>query len=235
MLRKFSAIFFSPFSLLSPYGTAIMWILVPFKLSQSSLRLSSFLFLLFSLSCLSVISTSLSSTSPIHSYASYILLLVPSSEFFYFGYCILHLWLIFTSSISLLNIFCKLLIFASNFPLRSWIILTIITLKSFSWRLLISSSLSCFLGFSFFLFLHLTHLSLSFHLYSFSCGLLFAGKRVVASLASGAFPLVGEVDIEACCRFLGERGLCLTTDRWSSHWYSFCLQCPAPTVRHSCP
>ena len=78
-------IFSVPFSLSlsSPSGTPIIMMLVHLTLSQSSLRLSLFLFNLFSLFCpTSVISTSLSSTLLIRSSASYILLLVASKEFF---------------------------------------------------------------------------------------------------------------------------------------------------------
>ena len=78
-----SNIFSVPFSLSSPSGTLIIRMLVHLTLSQSSLRLSSFLFNLFSLFCSApVISTSLSSTSLTHSSASCILLLVASNEFF---------------------------------------------------------------------------------------------------------------------------------------------------------
>ena len=56
MLGKFLAIiswnmFSVPFSLSSPSGTPIMWMLVLLILSQSSLRLSSFVFNIFSLFC----------------------------------------------------------------------------------------------------------------------------------------------------------------------------------------
>ena len=63
-------------------------------LSQTCLRLSSFVFNLFSLFCsASIISTNLSSTLLICSSAFCILLLAASSEFFYFSYCILQLFL----------------------------------------------------------------------------------------------------------------------------------------------
>ena len=90
MLGKFSAIislniFSVPFFLSFPYGTPIIQTLVHLTLSQSSLRLFSVLFNLFSLFCsASVISTSLSSASLIRSSASCILLLVASNEFFFF-------------------------------------------------------------------------------------------------------------------------------------------------------
>ena len=67
----------------SPSGTPLIRMLVHFMLSQSSLRLSSFLFSLYFLFCsTSVISTNLSSTSLIRSSVSCILLLDASSEFF---------------------------------------------------------------------------------------------------------------------------------------------------------
>ena len=75
MFRRFSAIiskkcFLSLFSLSSPSGTPIMQMLVHLMLSQRSLRLSSFLFILFSIFCsTAVISTILSSRSFIHSSA----------------------------------------------------------------------------------------------------------------------------------------------------------------------
>ena len=80
-LGKFSAIissniFSGLFSLPSPPETSIMQMLVHLMLSQWSLRLSSFLFILFSLFYyVTVISTTLSSNSLIHSSASVIFLL----------------------------------------------------------------------------------------------------------------------------------------------------------------
>ena len=69
----------------SPSGTPIIWTLVRLMLSQSSLRLSLFLFSLFALFCSTpVISSNLSSTLLIRSSASCILLLAASSEFFLF-------------------------------------------------------------------------------------------------------------------------------------------------------
>ena len=66
--------------------------LVHLILSQSSLKLYSFLFILFSfvffLCSTAVTSTILSSSSLIHSSASLILLLIPFSVFF--SYCIFH-------------------------------------------------------------------------------------------------------------------------------------------------
>ena len=77
-LKFFScAFFFSPYS-----GTPIILMLVRLILSQRSLRLSSFLFILFTLFCSSeVISTILSSSSLIRSSTLDILLLIPSKVF----------------------------------------------------------------------------------------------------------------------------------------------------------
>ena len=66
----------------SSSGTPIIWMLVCLILSQRSLRLSSVLFILFTLFCSSeAISTILSSSSLIHSSASDILLLIPCRVF----------------------------------------------------------------------------------------------------------------------------------------------------------
>ena len=87
ILGKFSTIISSktfsyPFFVSSSSGTPVIWMLVHLILSQRSLRLSSFLFILFTLFCSSeVISTILSSSSLIHYSASDILLLVPSRVF----------------------------------------------------------------------------------------------------------------------------------------------------------
>ena len=66
-----------------PSGTLIMWMLVHLMLSQKSLRLFSFPFILFSILCFeAVISTILSSRLFICSSTSVILLLIPSSVLF---------------------------------------------------------------------------------------------------------------------------------------------------------
>jgi len=77
-------IFFSgSFSLSSPSGMPIMEMLVCLMLSQRSLRLSSFLYILFSiLYSVAVISTILSSRSFISFPTSVSLLLIPSSILF---------------------------------------------------------------------------------------------------------------------------------------------------------
>uniref|UniRef100_A0A8C6CBZ5 Uncharacterized protein n=1 Tax=Monodon monoceros TaxID=40151 RepID=A0A8C6CBZ5_MONMO len=153
MLGKFltiicSNIFSHPFSLSSLSGTPIMPMLLKLILSQRSLRLSSFLFILFSLFCFAAVnSTILSSRSLICSSVSVILLLIPSSVFFILVIVLFILvCLFFNSSRSWLNISCIFSIFASILFQRSWIIFTIIILNSFSGRLPISASFSCFSG-----------------------------------------------------------------------------------------
>ena len=99
--------------------------LVCLMLSQRSLRLSSFLFILFSLFYSTAVnSTILSSRSLICSYASVILLLIPSSVFFtsvivlFISVCLFFnssRCLFFNSSRSLLNISCIFLIFSNLF------------------------------------------------------------------------------------------------------------------------
>ena len=87
MLVKFltiisSNIFSNPFFFSSFSGTPKIQMLFHLMLSQKSLRLSSILFILFSLFCsLAVISTILSYSSLICSSASVILLLIPSRVF----------------------------------------------------------------------------------------------------------------------------------------------------------
>ena len=122
----------------SSSGTPIMQILVHLMLSQRSLRLSSILFILFSLFCsFVVISTILSSRSLIRSSASVILLLIPSSKVLVsFILLFITVCLLCSSSSYLLRVSC---IFSILFPVF-WIIFTIIILNSFSGRLPISSS-----------------------------------------------------------------------------------------------
>ena len=84
-----SNIFSVPFFFSSSSGTPIIQMLVhlilsPLSQTQRSLRLSSILFILFSLFCSAVvISSILSSRSLIRSSVSVILLLIPSREFFF--------------------------------------------------------------------------------------------------------------------------------------------------------
>ena len=99
------------------------------------LRLLSFLFVRFSVfRSVAGISTALSSGSLICSLASVILLLIPSSVLF------ISVRLFFSSPKLLVHISC---IFSIVFP-RSF---AIVVLNSFSGRLLISTSFSCFGGF----------------------------------------------------------------------------------------
>ena len=77
-----SKIFVFTFFLFSSFGNPVTQMLVHLILSQTSLRLSSVLFILLTLFFSSkVISTILSSSSLIYSYASDILLLIPSRVF----------------------------------------------------------------------------------------------------------------------------------------------------------
>ena len=98
MFEKFltiisSNIFLGPFSLSSPSGTPIIQMFVHLMLCQRSLRLSSILFIFFSLFCSVVVfATILSSRSLIHSSASVILLLIPSREFLISLICVSSLF-----------------------------------------------------------------------------------------------------------------------------------------------
>ena len=160
--------------------------LVRLMLSQRSLRLSSILFILFSLFCSAVvISTVLSSRSLICSSASVILLLIASREFLIsFIVLFIIVCLFFSSSRSLLNVSC---IFSILFP-RFWIIFTIITLNSFSGRLPISSSFVCLVG------LYLAPSSaVCFSVVSFCLtycvwGLLSSGCRFIVPIIFGVCP-----------------------------------------------
>ena len=108
--------------------TPKIWMLVHLTLSQRSLKLSSFLFILFSLFCsAAVISTILSSGSLTHSSASPILLLIPSSVFLISVIVLLDS----ICSLCLLCQTCLLSVPPLFFP-KSWIFFTIITLNSFS-------------------------------------------------------------------------------------------------------
>ena len=136
--------------------------LVCLMLSQSYLRLFSFLFILFLYFCsTSVVSTTLSFSSLILSSASFILVLIPSSVFFIsFTIFFNSIWLFFTFSSSLLKISCNFSLYASILFLISWIIFMIITLNSFLSRLAFSLYLF-FWGFA--LFLLLEYISLLSH------------------------------------------------------------------------
>ena len=144
-----SSIFSWTFFLSSSSGTPMIQMLGHLTLSQRSLRLSSFLLILFS----SLLHLFPPFYLPLNlSYASVILLLVPS-RLLLISVIALFItdYLFFISSRSLLNISCIFSILVSclficNFILcsRFWIIFTIIILNSFSGRLPIFSA---FLGF----------------------------------------------------------------------------------------
>ena len=119
MLGKFSTtiswkIFSSLFYFSSSSGTPIIRVLVHLIWSQRSLKLSSVLFILFTLFCSSeVISTILCSSSLIHSSASDILLLIPSRVFLISVIMLfVSVCLFFNSSRSLLIDFLHFLHFA---------------------------------------------------------------------------------------------------------------------------
>ena len=149
-------------------------------LSQRSLRLSSIIFILFSLFCFAVvISTILSSRSLIRSSASVIRLLIPSREFVIsFIVLFITVCLLFSSSRSFLNISC---IFSILFP-RFWIIFTIIILNSSSGRLPISSLLFGLVGFYLFPSSAVCFSVFSFCLTYCVWGLLFVGCRFLVLL-----------------------------------------------------
>ena len=122
MLGKFSPIIFSnifsdPFSFSSSPATPIIQMLECLMLSQRSLRLSSILFILFSLFwSTAVISAILSSLT----YMFFCLSYSAIASFyciFNFSYCVVHHCLFFSSSRSLLNVSCIL----SIVFLRFWI------------------------------------------------------------------------------------------------------------------
>ena len=137
-------------------------------LSQRSLRLSSFLFILFSLFCsAAVVSTTLYFSSFIHSSASVFLLVILSSAFINFSYCLISVCLFFNSYRSLLTITCVILICASILFLRSCIIFTIITLNTFSGRF---AYLYQLLFWDFILYIHLGYIPLSSHSNFLYCG-----------------------------------------------------------------
>ena len=219
ILGKFSTIISSnifsvPFFLSSSSGTPIIQMLVHLMLSQRSLRLSSILFILFSLFCsVVVISTILFSRSLIRSCASVILLLIASREFLIsFIVFFIIVYLLFSSSRSLLNVSC---IFSILFP-RFWIIFPIITLNSFSGRLPISSSFVwsgcfylapssavCFSVFSF--------------RFTYCLGSPFCRLQVHSSHCFWCLPPAAKVGSVCCVGFLVEgTGACVLVDEVGS-------------------
>ena len=127
----------NPFFFYSSSGTPVIQMLVHLILSQRSLRLSSVLFILFTLFCSSeIISTILSSSSLIHSSASDILLLIPSRVF------LISVIVLFVSECLFFNSYRSLSIGSCIFSIlfsKFWIIFTIIILNSFSGSLPVSS------------------------------------------------------------------------------------------------
>ena len=153
ILGKFLAIISSGISLWpffffsSPSGTPMIQMLVCLILIQRSFRLSSILFIPFSLFfSVAVISTILPSTSLIHSSVLVILLLIPCGIFFISN---IHLSLLALKSYScLIKISCNFSICASIiFPISWIIVIIIVNWNSFSGKLSISSSFSCFVCF----------------------------------------------------------------------------------------
>ena len=189
--------------------------LVHLMLSQRYLRLSTILFILFSLFCpVVVISTILSFRSLIHSSASVILLSIPSKQFFIlFIVLFIIVYLLFSSSRSLLKVSC---IFSIVFP-RFWIIFTIITLNSFSGRLPISSS---FVQCSMFLlcfFICCAFLCLLILLNLWCWGSPFRRLQVLSSHCFWFLPPVAKVVSVCFVGFLVEgTGVCVLVDEAGS-------------------
>ena len=140
---------------------------------------------------------------------------------FHFRYCILLIFvcLLFKSFTSLLRISCKFSMYASILILRSWNILTVINLNSFSNRLFISSSFSCF-----FVGFYLVPLSETyFFVISFFSNFLclwspFHRLQGLISFASGIFLLVDNVGLEAYgCFLVRGSGIFSLVGRTGSH------------------
>ena len=202
----FRSPFFSPL-----LGTPIIRMLVGLTLSQRSLRLSSIVFIPFSLFySVVVISTIFSSRSLIHSSVSVILLLTPSREFL-ISLIVLFIivCLLFSSSMSLLNVSC---ISSILFP-RFWIIFTIITLNSFSGRLPISSSFVWFGGFLPCSFIFCVFLCLFILLNLLCLGSPLCRLQVRRSRCLWCLPPVGKVGSVGFVGFLVEgTGVCVLVD-----------------------
>ena len=210
MLGKFSAIilsnlFLGPFSLSSPSRALVMKIFMHIKLSQRPLRLSSFYFIPFSIFCfVAMIFTILYSKSLIHSSTSVILLLITDMLF-------ISVYLFFSSSRSLVNIFASSPLFfwdpgSSSLSLfrvlflesclspllRSWIIFTIIISSSFSGKLPISTSFSCFSGILSYRFIWDITLCFSILINFLWCSFHFSCCGTVVFLASSVCSLMDE-------------------------------------------
>ena len=123
------------------FWTLKMRMLVHLVLSQRSLMLSSFIFILSSIFCsVTVISNFLSSRSFICGSASVMLLWITSSVL------VIYVCLFFSYYMSFVNISCIFSIFVSILFLRFSVIFTVIILNSFSGRLPMSTSFSFFSG-----------------------------------------------------------------------------------------
>ena len=177
-----------------------------------SLRLSSFLFILFCL--LGLIFTILSSKPFFRPFcsSSVALLLIPCSVIFHFNYCIVLLCLFFSSSRSFLNIPCIFSTYASHFSPRSSIIFT-----SLLWILF---PLDCLSPLHLVVFLRFylvpssgTYISaVSFYLTFFICDFHFLSCRFVAPLVSGgrgwSRVLCRDPVKERCLPTVGRAGSC---------------------------
>ena len=139
---------------------------------------------------------------------------------FLFSVIVFHTpaFLNFKSCFSLFSVCYKLTIFASSLFPMSCIIFTIISLKSFSWKLIISRSLSYFSVFLLLLllFTYLSYSSLPFHFYM-SLALSPFCKQYSCSLSCFllSMPLMTEVGSRSCCRLPYGRDWCLNTGRWA--------------------
>ena len=135
-----------------------------------------------------MISTDLSSSSLIHSSASFILP-IPSSTFFVSVIILfISVYLFLKGSNSLLNISCILLVSASILFPRSWIVFAVTTLNSFSGRLPLSLHLLVVLQFYFIPYFSAVSFCLTFCV----CLLHSSGCRTVILLGSGVCALMGE-------------------------------------------
>ena len=108
----------------------------------------------------------------------------------------------------------------------SFTIFSINSLKSFSWRLRISLSLTCYSRVYSFSLIWVMVFCL-FIFIGFLCGDLFTDNRVVGSLTSGVCPPCGWSWYMVCCRLPDGSDRCLPTGRQSwflSLWcVEFCL------------
>ena len=179
-------------------------------LSQS-LKLPSFLFILFSLSCsTAVISTILSSSSFIHS-SALVTLLYSFQLIFHFSYCGVHHYLsVLQFSQVLVNYFLYPLNPCLHAISEILIISAIFTLNSFPGRLPVSFLFELL---NFYLVpLPATYFSvISFCPIYCVFGLLSADSKIIVPFAVGLCPLVDEVGT----KIMQASSWCLCSDRWS--------------------